>query len=110
MSELLFLFKYLFLYFQLHEDGEVVRVSQTMSIVVKTFEGFVVEDVVNTYSLLLAAAEGVHPSVTALFETIHKLAEHGVVHIGIGNVIEVAADNSWCLGIPDFLGDSLCLC
>jgi hypothetical protein len=27
LPELLFLFKYLFLYFQLHEDGEVVRVS-----------------------------------------------------------------------------------
>ena len=79
-----------------------------MSIVVKTFESFVVEDVVNTYGFL-TAAEGVHPSVTALFETIHQIAEYGVVHIGVGYIIEVAADNSWCFGIPDFLRNSLCL-
>ena len=87
----------------------MVRVGQTISVVVESLERFIVENVVYAYGLLGTATESVHPSVSTLLETIDKIAEHGVVDIGVGNIVEVAADDGWRIGISDFLGYYLCL-
>ena len=56
------------------------------------------EDVVDAH-LELTATHGVHEAFATLLETVDKVAQHGVVDIGIGHIVEVAADNNGDLGV-----------
>ena len=49
------------------------------------------EDVVDTY--LLVASEGAHPSVTTLLKAIYLVAQHRVIDVGVGHIVEVTADD-----------------
>ena len=77
---------------EFHEHGVVVRVGEFLLVVVHALENLVVEDVVDAY-FLLATAEGVHKAATALLETIGLVAQHRVIDVGVGYIVEVTADD-----------------
>ena len=50
------------------------------------------EDIVDTH-FLVTATEGVHPSATTLLETVDLVAQHRVINVRVGDIVEVTADD-----------------
>ncbi len=80
----------------LHEYGQVVGGGQVFLVVGESLEEWIVEDVVDADCF--TTSEGVHPAGAALLETVDHIAEHGVVDKGVGDIVEVAAEDAGLLG------------
>ena len=70
----------------------MVGIGDVARIIVNSLVLLIVEDVVDAH-LLAAAAEGVHEALATLLETVDLVAEHRVVDVGVGHIVEVAADD-----------------
>ena len=79
-----------------HEYRQVVGCGQVFLVVGESFEEWIVEDVVDANGF--TSTEGVHPACAALLESIDHIAQHGVVNVRVGDVVEVAAKNAGLLG------------
>ena len=73
----------------------MVGVVQLSTVVGKSLERRVVEDVVDTHGL--STTEGVHESAAALLESVNHIAQHGVIDKRVGDVVEVAAHDAGLL-------------
>ena len=69
----------------------MVGITQVLPVIRQSLEILVVEDVVDTH--FLVASEGVHESAATLLETVDLVAQHRVIDVGVGHIVEVTADD-----------------
>ena len=86
----------------------MVGVAEILFVEADSFEGLVVEDVVDT-DHLLTSAECVHEAASTLFEAVDLVAEHRVVDVGVGDVVEVTTDQDGHFGLAHIHGNGICL-